>query len=911
MTSKPLPSPASLTDPAHDILRAERQPLDAIFRPASVAVIGASEREASVGRTVLANLANGSFSGKVFAVNPNRREVLGVASYPSVTALPQRVDLAVIVTPAATVPDVMRDCVAAHAGGAIIISAGFKEVGAAGAALEQQIAGIVRPAGLRVIGPNCLGVMSPHAGLNATFAAEMPLAGNVAFLSQSGALCTAILDRSRGENIGFSAFVSTGSMLDVTWGDLLYYFGDDPATRCILIYMESVGNAGAFLSAAREVTLKKPVIVIKPGRTAAAAKAAASHTGSLTGSDDVLDAAFRRCGVLRVDTISELFAMADVLGKQPLPKGPRLAILTNAGGPAVLATDALILGGSELAQLTPETLAHLDSFLPRHWSHGNPVDILGDSGPDRYHRAAQAIVHDAGVDGLLAILAPQGMTAPEASAQAIAPLSDGRKPVLASFMGGPAMRGAEAVFNQANIPNFPYPDSAVKCFNFMWQYSFRLGALYETPRLPDAVESAPDRLAAAGLIQRLLDCGRTIMTEAESKRLLAAYGIPTVPTEVAASEEEAVHIASRLGFPVVLKLHSETITHKSDVGGVALDLTGEAEVRAAFARIREAVASRAGADHFLGVAVQPMLRVRGYELILGSSLDPQFGPVLLFGSGGKLVEVFQDRALGLPPLNSTLARRLMERTRIFTALKGVRGEKPVDLSALESLLVRFSYLVAEQPWIRELDINPLLASAGSLIALDARVVLHPAGTAEASLSWPAIRPYPARYESRFTARDGTEITFRPVRPEDEPRLVEFHRRLSQRSVYLRWYQPLALEERIAHERLARICHIDYDREMALIAEREGEILAIGRVSKRHQGGEGRVTLLIRDEYQRRGLGRALLERLLAFARDERLKRITAEMLPENVEMQGLARSVGFKLSPAPAGSLITAVLDLA
>src|SRR5208283_2704858 len=541
------------------------------------------------------------------------------------------------------------------------------------------------------VGPNCLGMMMPNIGLNATFATTIANPGNVGFLSQSGALCTAILDWSLKENVGFSAFVSLGSMLDVSWGDLIQYLGDDPKTKSIVIYMESIGDARAFLSAAREVALTKPIIVIKPGRTAAAAKAAASHTGSLTGSDEVLQAAFQRVGVLRVETISELFDMAEVLAKQPRPRGPRLTIVTNAGGPAVLATDALITGGGQIADLTPETMAALNAILPPTWSHNNPVDIIGDAGAELYAKAVNLAAKDPNTDGLLVILTPQAMTDATATAEQLKPYArlEG-KPIIASWMGAGEVEAGEDILNAANIPTFKYPDRAARAFYYMWRYSDNLRSLYETPATADDSNQSPiDRPKVDKLLQAARKTGRTILTEHESKQLLAAYGIPTVETHIARSELDAVKLAARLGFPVVLKLYSETITHKTDVGGVQLNLRTAAAVRQAWKAIESAVAKKVGKEHFLGVTVQPMIKLDGYELIVGSSVDPQFGPVLLFGTGGQLVEVFKDRALGLPPLNATLARRMMERTRIFTALKGVRGRKATNIAALEQLLVRF------------------------------------------------------------------------------------------------------------------------------------------------------------------------------------------------------------------------------
>lgn len=887
---------APRSDPAHAVYSAEGHPLDSIFKPRSVAVIGASERAGSVGRSVLWNLLSSPFGGTVFPVNPKRRNVLGIQAYPSVKAIPEPVELAVITTPAETVPGVIAECVEAGVPAAIIISAGFKEHGEKGQQLEREIAQLVRGK-MRVVGPNCLGVMNPVRGLNATFAQTIARPGKVAFLSQSGALCTAVLDWSLKEMVGFSSFVSVGSMLDVGWGDLITYFGDDPRTSAILIYMESIGDARAFLSAAREVSLTKPIIVIKAGRTAEAAQAAASHTGALTGSDEVLDAAFRRTGVLRVNSISDIFYMAEVLAKQPLPKGRKLAIVTNAGGPGVLATDALIADGGELAKLSPQTISALDGFLPPHWSHGNPADILGDAEAERYAKAIEVVGKDENADGLLVVLTPQGMTNATQVAEQLKPWARATgKPLLASWMGGAEVAAGEAILNQAGIPSFPFPDTAARAFNYMWKYAYNLKGIYETPTLPHG-ENEPDREAVARLIAKARQAGRTLLTEHESKQLLAAYGIPVVETRLAKTADDAAAAARALGFPVVAKLHSETLTHKTDVGGVKLNLCDEAAVRAAFDSIRTSVTERAGAEHFLGVNVQKMVKLDGYELILGSSVDPQFGPVVLFGSGGQLVEVFKDRALALPPLDSTLARRMMEQTRIHKALKGVRGRKPVNLAELEQLLVRFSVLVAEQPWIKELDINPLLASPEQLIALDARVVLHPLDTPEVKLPRTALRAYPHQYVDRWKLKSGEEITLRPIRPEDEPLMIKFHERLSERSVFLRYFQPLQLSQRIAHERLTRICFVDYDREMALVAERgnngDREILAVGRLSKEHGTPTAEMAALVRDEFQGQGLGTELYRRLIAFARDEKLAQVHCSMLRENHEMQAICKRLGF------------------
>ena len=903
-------------DPAHDVLKYDRQPLDVIFRPETLAVIGATDKAGSVGRTVMRNLIGNPFGGTVFPVNPNRSNVLGIKAYPSVLEVPEQVDLALIVSPAPTVPDIIRECAEAGVEGAIIISAGFKEAGEEGAELERQVLEEARRGRMRIVGPNCLGVMSPVSGLNATFAGTMALPGNVAFLSQSGALCTAILDWSMKENVGFSHFVSVGSMLDVGWGDLIYYLGNDRHTKSIIIYMESIGDASSFLSAAREVALTKPVIVIKAGRTEAAGKAAASHTGSLAGSDEVLDAAFRRSGVVRVGSISDLFHMAEVLAKQPRPKGPRLTIVTNAGGPGVLATDALVAGGGELARLSPETIENLDTFLPPHWSHGNPIDVLGDAGPERYDKTLEVAANDQGSDGLLVILTPQDMTDPTATAEQLGRHARTRgKPVLASWMGGPAVAAGDDILSQAGIPTFDYPDTAARIFDHMWRYTYNLRALYETPEFVE--EDGTDRTRAEEVIGAARDEDRTLLTESESKELLAAYGIPTVETRVARDAEEAVRHAEEIGYPVVLKLYSETVTHKTDVGGVRLDLPDADAVHEAYEGTETSVAEKVGAEHFGGVTVQPMISTEGYELIVGSSIDPQFGPVLLFGSGGQLVEVYKDSALALPPLTTTLARRMMERTRIVEALKGIRGRAPVDLGSLEKLLVRFSRLVVEQPFIRELDINPLLASPERLIALDARVVLHDPDTEEEDLPRTAIRPYPNQYVSHAEMKDGTPITVRPIRPEDEPLMVQFHEALSERSVYMRYFHAMNLTSRTAHERLTRICFIDYDREMALVAERENpetgepEILGVARLSKNHAAsGEAEFAILVNDSFQHQGLGTILLEKLLEVGREEGLHRITAEILFENRAMQRLSKKFGFRLRRDAEEGVVKADLDL-
>lgn len=892
------------TDPSQNFIERYAQPLDALFLPSSVALIGAKDDPGAVGTTILNNLKD-HFKGRIYPVNPKRQEVLGLTCYPSIGDVPERVDLAVIVTPAATVPKIVAECVAAKVKSAIIISAGFKELGPSGIKLEEEILSYARQGQMPIIGPNCLGVMNPQHGLNATFASDMALPGHLAFISQSGAMCTAVLDWSFREKIGFSAFVSIGSMADVNWGSLIDYLGSDPHTHSLLLYMETIGDARSFLTAAREVALEKPIIVIKAGRSQAAAQAAASHTGSLAGSDEVFDAALERVGVLRVNSISELFSMASVLARQPRPKGPRLTIVTNAGGPAVLATDATVLNHAELSVLEDKTLKELNQFLPKAWSHGNPVDILGDATSETYSKTLKVLASDSNTDGVLVILSPQDMTDPTAVAKSVKAFANmPGKPLLASWMGGESVSKGTRILNNANIPVFEYPDDAAKTFGTMWRYSQNIQTLYETPDIGfrNHVDQEETQFQQ---VQRLLESvqksGRSLLTEAESKKLLSYYRIPVVETLVAKTVSEAIEKAVKIGFPIVLKLSSETITHKTDVGGVKLNLLNKDDVAKAFGEILESVTRLAGAEHFGGVTVQRMVRKGGYELILGSSTDPQFGPVLLFGTGGQLVEVFKDRALAIPPLNATLARRFMEKTKIYEALRGVRGQQAVNLEALEDVLVNFSRMIVEHRRIKECDINPLLVSNDEMVALDARIVLHEASVTDEELPKLAIRPYPLNYVCHTLLKDGTPVVLRPIRPEDEHLIVALHKELSENSVRQRYLAFMSLDERTAHERLIRICFTDYDREWTTVAEIEnGEgpaIIGVGRLFRVPGTNYARFAMVIIDNYHNRGLGTQLLQHLISIAKQEQIEMIDARILSENTGMIKICRDQGFEISP--------------
>ncbi|RMH70911.1 MAG: GNAT family N-acetyltransferase [Gemmatimonadetes bacterium] len=891
--------------------RYDRRSLDAIFAPRTVAVIGATDRENSVGRLLLWNLIRNPFGGTVFPVHPTRKSVLGIRAYPEVDAIPESIDLAVIAVRAERVPPVIDQCGANGVKGAIIISSGFRESGETGAQREAEVLRRARQNGIRVIGPNCIGLMRPHSRLNASITHQMAKPGSVAFISQSGAICNAILDWSLQENAGFSAFVSIGTMADINWGDLIGYFGDDHHTNSILLYMESIGDARLFLSAAREVALSKPIIVIKAGRTSDAGRLATAHTGAILASDEVLSAAFRRTGVLRVDSVEDLFALAEVLSKQPIPQGNRLAIITNAGGPAVLATDSLIREGGQLAEFSPETIEHLNRVLSPNWRQQNPVDMMNDATPEQYANTLIPLLNDDQVDGLLTIITPQATSDPAAIAQKlvqILPHSD--KPVLTSTMGGREIHACKTMLNDAGIPTVPFPDTATRIFNYMWRYAYTLKGIYETP-LPHNYDAdhPPDEMKIRTIIENALTQDRCMLTEVESKQILNEYGIQTVETYLAQNETEAVRWANQIGFPVVLKLYSQTITHKADIGGVILGIPNEAEVRRAYRQIETTVTRQLGSGHFAGVTVQPMVRTCGIELIIGSDIDLQFGPALLFGLGGRLVEAYHDRAVGLPPLNSTLARRMMEQTQIYNILKKLpHGTKRA--AELEGILVRFSQFVLDQPRIRAIDINPLQISPQGIVALDARMVLHPPQVQDDELPRPAIRPYPSHLMEHWTTKNGLDVLIRPIRPEDEPLLVDFHRTLSDESIYFRYFHPLGLEQRVAHERLSRLCFIDYDREMALVAVHENKIIGVGRLSKRTGTTEGEYAIIISDHAQRSGLGTHLLRKLVEIGRAEGLTRIVADILPENRGMQIVSKKVGFTLRHDFDEDVVKATIEL-
>ncbi|RLE30664.1 GNAT family N-acetyltransferase [Candidatus Acetothermia bacterium] len=874
--------------------------LDKIFKPQRIAVVGASNNPQSVGYTVLKNLIGSGFQGVVYPVNPKREAVQGIQAYPSVKELPKAPDLAVICTPARTVPGIVRECGEAGIRGLIIISAGFKEAGEEGKALEAELKSeIARFDGMRVIGPNCLGIIVPGLNLNASFAGATPQAGHVAFISQSGALCTSVLDWAIGEGIGFSYFVSIGNMLDVDFGDLIDYFGEDPDTQSIILYIESISDAREFMSAARAFARSKPIVAYKAGRFAESAKAAASHTGAMAGEDAVYDAAFQRAGVVRVLEIGDIFDSAELIARVRPPLGPNLAIITNAGGPGVMATDALIARQGQLAELSQETIERLNEVLPPFWSHGNPVDVLGDAPPERYSQATEIVLSDPGVDAALVILTPQAMTDATGTAQALAQLAKGsRKPILAAWMGGAAVQEGIQLLNQAGVATYTTPEQAVRAFMHLVHYGRNLDMLYQTPReVP--VKFALDREEVRARFEKVFAEGPEVLTEELSKELLTAYGIPVTQPRPARTADEALEIAEELGYPVVLKIWSPEITHKTDVGGVALGLRNAKAVRAAFAQIVARAKELRPDAEVLGVTVQRMVTARdGFELILGAKKDPTFGTVIMAGMGGIAAEVFRDRALGLPPLNERLAFRMLESLRSWKLLKGYRGRPGVNLDKLIEILMRFSYLIADFPEIKELDINPLLATPEEVIALDARVVVDKelVGKPVRPYSHLVIRPYPEGYERQVTLKDGTEMLLRPIRPEDEPLWHEMLSRASRESIRQRFRY---IFKETTHKMAIPYCFIDYDREMAIVAivEEDGEkrMTGVGRLVADPDRETAEYAVFVADPWQNRGLGGTLTDYCLEIAKGWGIKEVRAETTPDNYRMIAIFRDRGFTI----------------
>lgn len=873
--------------------------LDKIFSPKSVAVIGASDEEGTVGHSLMKNLVEQKFGGVIYPVNIRKTEILGFKAYPSIEQIPNPVDLAVIATPARTVPDIVEQCGKKGILGLVIISAGFKEIGAEGKVLEERILDSRKKYGLRIIGPNCLGVIRPNLNFNVTFLNKMPKQGNIAFISQSGALGSAILDWAMHENIGFSNFVSVGSMIDVDFGDLIDYFGTDPKTKSILMYIEGLTDARKFMSAARHFARAKPIIVVKAGKYGESAKAAASHTGSLTGEDMIYDKAFKRAGMVRVEEIADLFNCAAVLGTQPLPRGPNLAIITNAGGPGVMATDATIAKGGKMANLSPKTMEILNSVLPHYWSKGNPIDILGDAKADRYKAVVEACLNDENIDGILIIYTAQAVGNSVEIAATIADLIRSKtyhnKTILTSFMGYGAVEEANRIFTENNIPTYSTPEQAVKTYMYMYQYKSNLELLYQTPEeLP--VDVAPPKRPLMVIMRNVANDGREILNEAEAKTFLEYYSFPVVRTKVAQTPEQAISFANQIGYPIVLKILSPQIVHKTEAGGVILDIQNESELREAYDRIIQRAKEYDPAAEIQGVTIQKMVKKQGYEVIIGAKTDPLFGPVILFGMGGVGVELFKDFALGLPPLNQTLVRRIMEETKVYQLLKGYRNVPPADIKLLDEIMVTFSQMLVDFPQLKEVDINPLFINEKEAYAFDARIVIDRNMVFQKLEPHQhlVITPYPKKYETTWRLRDGRTVLLRPIKPEDEPLWLEMFQTFSQESVRYRFFQII---KDTPHETRIRYTNIDYDREVAIVAELNEDgrrkLLGVARVSFEPDRKQGEIAFIVADPWQGLGLGTKLVDYAIEICKDMKVESLYAIMLGDNYRAISLMKKMGF------------------
>ncbi len=872
--------------------------LNKLFNPGTIAVIGATNQKGRVGYSLMNNLIGSGYEGIVYPINLNRESIFGVKAYRSVGDTPDKIDLAIIATPAKTIPGLVRECGEGGVGSIVIISSGFKETGAEGEAASNDILETAGKYDMRIIGPNCLGFIRPSLHLNASFANKMALPGKTVFISQSGALCTAILDWSVKQNVGFSHFVSVGSMIDVGFDDLIDYFGQDPETTSILIYMESLMNARKFLSAARAFTRTKPIIVLKVGKSLEGAKAAMSHTGSLTGNDAVFDAAFKRAGIIRVNTIRELFDCAQTLAMQRRPSGRRLAIITNAGGPGVIATDTLIEEGGKLAVLSDETIGKLNAILPSAWSRSNPVDVLGDADFTRYEKAAELCIDDKNVDGALVILTPQAMTDSVAIAQKMVALPNRhKKTILASWMGEEDVSKGSEILEQGNIPVYRIPEDAVRSFMEMYSYSKNLELLYETPaNIPHGFD--PKREANRELIENAVKADRYVLTEIESKKLLSNYGIPTTQSGVAKTAGEAADIASDIGFPVAMKILSPDIFHKTDVGGVKLNIHSRDEAVQAFDAMIGSAKKLVPAARIEGVLIEEMI-FKKYEVLIGCRKDPLFGPVIVFGMGGVAVELFKDTNVALPPLNMAISMRLIEETKIYELLKGYRGMKGCDIPAIQFVLYKFAYLVMDFPEIKEIDINPFAVDEKGGIVLDAKVVLDEKVTGRKikPYSHMVISPYPEEYIEPFTLKDGRTVVLRPIRPEDESLEGEMFANLSERTQRFRFFQ---LIKSITHELLIRYTQIDYDREIAIIAEieedRKKKMAGVVRLIADPSNEIAEFAIVVADPWHNQNLGNKFTDYILDIARKRGIKTVYAEVLRENFIMLHIFRKRGFKIT---------------
>jgi acetyltransferase len=871
--------------------------LTSLFSPKSVAVFGASDRVDSVGQIVFHNMLESNFQGTLYPINSRVAEVQGRRAYASISEIEDEIELVVIATPAQTVPDIIEECGKHGVKAVVIITAGFGEIGAEGLELERRLLENAKRYGIRLVGPNCLGVMRPSIGLNATFNKGGANAGNLALISQSGALCTAILDWAQVNDVGFSSVVSMGSSADVDFGETLDYLVSDPQTQNILLYIEGIRESRRFMSSLRAAARVKPVILIKVGRHEAGSKAAMSHTASLVGSDDAFDAAVRRAGVVRVQTVTQLFSAAKALSCGFHPSGNRLAIVTNGGGPGVMATDRASDLGLVMASLSDATIARLNEVLPVNWSHGNPVDIIGDAQADRYKHAVAACLEDPNVDGVLTILTPQAMTKPLEAAEVVIELANQySKPLLTCWMGETQVAESRKLFARAKKPNFRTPEPAVEVFSYLSDYYQNQKLLMQMPE-PLSHQLAPDVEGARMVIEGALQDKRKVLSEMESKALLSAFHIPVAQTMVARSPNEALLIAQQLGFPVVMKVNSRDITHKSDAGGVMLNLSNAQGVRAAYHEITENIKRNRPGAHMDGISIQPMIvKPNGRELMVGVTNDPVFGPVITFGAGGTTVEVMGDTQVSLPPLNVFLARDLISRTKVSKLLGAFRHMPPAHMEALEGVLLRVSEMVCELPMLMEMDINPLIVDEHGVLAADARVVVEFRQPSADRYAHMAIYPYPTHLVKHWQLADGMDITIRPIRPEDAELEQAFVRNLSEQSRFFRFMNSV---QELSQSMLVRFTQIDYSREMALLAVTEvnGTDVELGvtRFAINPDGESCEFALVIADQMHGKGLGQKLMTALMDAARSKGLKVIEGEVLKNNTDMLSLMDRMGFEV----------------